>query len=110
MGNTALLQGTMAKVREVAPTGQHNQRQWGSKTEGCGTAYCYAGWRVVLDGGVLEGANTFRMPDGRLLHGNAVGDYAQERLGLTAAEARVMFLSTNSIEDLEYFVRIYSTS
>lgn len=110
MGNTALLQGTMAKVHEAAPTGQHNQRQWGSKTEGCGTAYCYAGWLVVTDGGVLEGANTFRMPDGSLLHGGEVGEYAQKRLGLTGAEARAMFLSTNTIADLEYFVRIYSTS
>lgn len=106
MPEVALLTETMVQVREAKTRGEWRQREWGSKILGCGTAYCFAGWRVVLDGGRLTAANTFVLPDGTELHATEVGDYARERLGLTRRQADSLFDVDNNINDLEHWVGV----
>lgn len=81
----------------------------------CGTAGCFAGWRAILDGGdvVFGDVNLdddFRnesliFPDGKKIHSSGVGRWAQERFGLTEAQARELFSAENTLGDLHEIVR-----
>lgn len=108
MTDAVLLHETMDRVREAHTKGEWNQREWGSTTQGCGTAYCFAGWRVVQDGGRLVGANTFILPDETQLHGPEIGEYARKRFGLSREQAMDLFASNNKFIDLEHLVEEYA--
>jgi hypothetical protein len=108
MSEAVLLEETMEVVREAHNRGEWNQREWGSTTQGCGTAYCFAGWRIVQDGGRLVGANTFVMLDGTQLHGAEIGEYSRKRFGLSREQAMTLFASNNKFSDLEDLVKEYA--
>jgi hypothetical protein len=90
----------------------HDQTKWAVRTE-CGTAGCFAGWAVMLDGGWeldwfdgnFVGQHTsFAKRTGHWA-GDLIHEAAREILELTPQEANVLFYAGNTIDDLGRMVK-----
>ncbi len=88
--------------------------EWQGK-EFCGTAGCFAGWRAMLDGGmvlhrddleVVDGYTNaiLEFPDGTQIPACSVGSWARDRLGLTIPQAEALFAGDHDLSDLEELV------
>lgn len=115
--NVALLDATLAEVRRAA---RRKRRRWYQgawrKDTPCGTAMCFAGWAVTLDGAewapgeqggvrvLLTARPGERVPGPeRKVYGPGVVPVwtrARQVLGLTPQEADDLFFPTNSLRDL----------
>lgn len=72
----------------------------------CGTAYCFAGWALVLAGhdfGPSDNLWLFEL-DGRMVSNSEVGVAAKNALGLTQHEANRLFYAHNSLQSLRDIV------
>lgn len=102
MRNTALLEATMAQIREHPEL--HDQEQFFVETD-CGTASCFGGWACALAGYDPQPGEFGR--SGSVLTSRGVRsawDVAQQELGLTSREAHVLFGPANSRKILELMV------
>lgn len=108
--NKVALRETMDAVLAAASEDGWEQTRWIGEDQ-CGTYGCFAGWRVILDGGVMHKPDTdvypatygayARMPDGRVVQ---VREYAVKQLGLSQEQAEEMFHANNTLEDLKHLV------
>lgn len=72
---------------------RYNQTEWGQDTD-CGSAFCVAGTRAVLDGIDYETNCVVRSDRRRAyawLEVVSVGLHAQDRFGLSDMEAKILF-------------------
>lgn len=103
MRNIPLLVEVMAHIRLYPEL--HNQTWFFSETD-CGTASCFGGWALTLSGHFpLQERECFGAsvctPEG---HRRASWSAAQAVLGLTAAEAMVLFAPGNTRAMLDRMV------
>jgi hypothetical protein len=120
------LRRVLAQVEEEAAKGsgsRWDQCHWAISRGGtaveptpdtCGTAFCFAGWAAVLDGAQLHWGKGYesgalvwvaefqRRADGYM---DDISEYAQRSLGLTSDEANVLFLGSNTLDDLRAIVQ-----
>lgn len=101
MRNTALLEATMAQIREHPEL--HNQEHFFTETD-CGTAGCFAGWALMLSG--YTKATPTPLAGVISPNGDWLGAWqsAEDLLGLTPAEAGALFSPANSRKALELMV------
>jgi hypothetical protein len=110
----ALLE-TLDAVTKAAMAGLWDQAEWVFDTdedrtityEGrtfCGTGGCFAGWRALLDGAQMtqddEGYMAIEFPNGQMVPGSQIGQWARQRLGLSVDQAGTLFEAGNSLADL----------
>jgi hypothetical protein len=80
-----------------------DQGSWARKTS-CGTSYCFAGWRVHLDGGVVVFEDYSDTSDEFIFPGNSkimdIYEYAKEQFDLSEKDAVRLFDYCNSIRQL----------
>lgn len=98
MANIEALEETLAFI-EAHPE-QHDQSEWGRKTE-CGTTACFAGTRMLLTGR----AEYREFPgspvrDLCMTDGGSFFDVAQEDFDLTYGQATALFLSAQDLVDV----------
>lgn len=123
--NVDLLDKTMDHIRQLEAfkaegllMNEHwDQGTWGTQTETCGTAMCFAGWAVKLAGGNLVARAVVAARPSPLSNGTdlvvlkddgtvrEVDVVAVELLGLTDGEETDLFEADNDLEDLEVYVR-----
>lgn len=105
MINVPLLEAALQEVIDHPEL--HYQRAFHKQTE-CGTAHCFGGWALALEGAELvENALDFpflgvRKPDGSI--GNS-WNMARDALGLTEEQALRLFASENTRAMLELMVK-----
>ncbi|WP_119728368.1 hypothetical protein [Thermomonospora amylolytica] len=115
--NVSLLRLVLTHI-EMHPH-QWNQRDWRTLSE-CGTAYCFAGWTVVLSGGKFavnpysnQICQTRVVPAGvdptDVTKWQHVAEYAADLLGITPpirgdAVIHPLFLAINTLDDLRRVV------
>jgi len=111
MVNRTAMYETLDKVIEVAPSGAWRQDVWVMHSSLCGTAGCFAGWRVILDGFselVLDESgevDALRNPQtGQHVYLSMLPAQAATSLDLWLADARELFSSDNTLEDLKELV------
>jgi hypothetical protein len=80
---------------------KHRQRAWFSD---CGTAACFAGWAVQMEGYEQAGLVSVRRCDDESKR-HPVGTLAQDLLGLSPHEGNTLFHSGNSRPMLELMVK-----
>lgn len=119
MSNHTTLYETLDATIAAAAIGRWNQDVWveeirASEAHLCGTAGCFAGWRAFLDGyTVLD--DSYRVLinpitgdtlgiDGWDFDDGHISEHARQRLGITVEQARKLFSSENSLEDLKRIV------
>lgn len=111
--NVELLEQTMQVIKDTPEL--HRQGYWGTKTD-CGTAMCFAGWAVTLEGWVFQfGDYESTDPNERSLSsfvvkgddqiGRHVPEVARALLGLENHEAETLFDAINTPEMLERMVK-----
>ena len=116
--NVPLLRRTLAHIETKPDTWE--QSSWRSQCHaGCGTAYCFAGWAVVLHGGKFAVGDAGELADTVVPAGadpadrdqwRFVADYAAEILGIPGDECGdwmdlpELFESHNDLEDLRRIV------
>jgi hypothetical protein len=90
---------------------KHDQGTWGHETD-CGTAACFAGWAVLLNGYELQlqfgdpfGGHCFDVKSLKTGVRSAVATAAAEVLELTYGEAMTLFHAGNTFEELEQMVK-----
>jgi hypothetical protein len=84
----------------------HDQRNWATQTE-CGTTYCFAGWRAVLDGytemdwvGWRENvAGYARKPDTE--RWVDIPNHAARSLDLTPNQVEALFYFSGTLADVK---------
>lgn len=94
MANVEKLEATLDHIRMNRE--QHDQRAWAMKTE-CGTAMCFAGWTVALEGYEFAWKGEPAMD----FYGNAISDdYATRCMkpGVASSESRVEWAAANILE------------
>jgi len=91
---------------------EHNQRNWGIRRTGCGTAYCFAGWAAVMSGHELlwekapfddDVFRAFITAEGR-----PIESVAQDELGLTYVQQHEMFGTRNTLRQLWQMAAVYT--
>lgn len=90
--NLELLEKVRDKITQNPE--RHDQNNWGSKTEQCGTTHCIAGWAAALDGAVIDWEeNGFGGWDADYVNGGAqhIETYAKEALGLSPDQACIFY-------------------
>lgn len=126
MANIAKLEEVLDYIRTHPE--QHNQDWWAQRTA-CGTAQCFAGWAVVLDGYRIAWWDDSTMAeccvvpdthphalDALLVTGTeeplasgealaAICPLAEDILGLTREQSNELFSAANTIDDLERIVK-----
>ena len=93
MVNTEMFQQVFDAI--AAEPERHRQVYWATRTPSCGTAFCFAGWAVHLngdtikwetrmgsDGGMIEEASKCVTTDGRVM---GISERANEVLGIDSA-------------------------
>lgn len=102
MANNELLAQVLGAIKA-------NPKHWDQSTWRCDTGMCFAGWTGELshewnweDSYTSRGF--IRLDDGALEH-NSVGNFAQDKLGLTSSQADALFNGYNNLEDLEAMVK-----
>jgi hypothetical protein len=102
---------TLDQVIAVTPEGGWRQDVWITHNETCGTAGCFAGWRVMLDGYTelrFNGENEVTAlcnPDtGECVLPTQIADWATRSLGLNSQEVNRLFCSDNTLRDLKEIV------
>ena len=100
--NKEALRETLAAVK--ANPDHWHQLQWITQRPGCGTAYCFAGWRAALDGYTEESRRWCCAVDPTTGRSVSIPDYAEECLGLTSEQADELFHPFNTLADLERIV------
>lgn len=76
--------------------------EWRQKSWFCGTAACFAGHAVLMDGWEVVHVFGDIEKDGKL---DMVGRVAQRLLGLTVEQADRLFMSINTLDDLHLMVK-----
>lgn len=95
MRNVELLEETLQFIKDNPD--KHDQETF------CGTAQCFAGWAVALEGWSMSDLGGLWVEkDGEV---RDVDDLAQELLGINQAEADNLFSGGNNIADLELMVK-----
>lgn len=93
--NVDLLNETMQFIKDNPE--RHDQANW------CGTAQCFAGWAVALDGWNVDQREGMASKDGVQL---SVPEAALKSLGMpVAAESWWLFRGGNTVEMLELMVK-----
>lgn len=117
MANIEKLEATLDHIKMNRD--QHDQRAWAMKTE-CGTAMCFAGWTVALEGYKFAWKGT----PAQDFYGNAISDDSatrcmkpgvafSERVELAAADilelnvtqARELFYRSQTFDEVERTVK-----
>jgi hypothetical protein len=122
MVNTGLLRRTLAHIEQHPD--EWNQGTWATRS-GCRTAYCFAGWAVVLSGYEArfhddvdisrdhDYADYVQTPDARLCELSGVpyddnwvtiNDAARGLLGLSESQADRLFTGVNGLAELRKIV------
>jgi len=70
----------------------------------CGTAACFAGHRLVLDGYVVSGYDAMTSPGGAVIWGHQIEALAEARLGLTPVQSRALFRGDNDLARIKEVV------
>ena len=101
MPNIEMLRRTLRAVQAADKVGAWNQKEWSSWT-GCGTAYCFAGHALLLDDWRLaqDSYDYFVKGDWR----GSAHFAAMEVLDLTCFQAKHLFASDNTLDDLARIV------
>lgn len=95
MRNIELLEKTMQFIKDNPE--KHDQHTW------CGTAQCFAGWAVHLQGGRVVDEESAIVEVG--WHRDHVQDVAESLLGLDGWESGALFAGGNTLEELELMVK-----
>lgn len=108
------LRETLDRVIAADAARQWNQNHWAlpqatnrdalDDDSVCGTAQCFAGWRLVLDGYHTVGVDAMENAQGVHVYGLSIGRQAQDRLGLTEKQGDLLFDGDNSLERLKELV------
>lgn len=97
----------------TGPEGPHwDQSTWVSvpseESSACGTALCFAGWAIWLEGYKIPlaqpGGSALANASGDVVRGDEIAFKAQMVLGLDYEWARLLFSSQNDLEDLRRYV------
>ena len=118
MADVAKLKRVLAVVEQAEQVGLWDQGSWWHDVEGrdpldvdgehfCGTAYCFAGWTLALEGW-KPGYYAHQMVKGEYEVG--VDEAAADALDLNLGEAEMLFHEDNSLDDLRRMVAEYCAS
>lgn len=123
--NVELLDQVMDKIREEAAKPKEESlwdQSWFSDAKPCGTAYCFAGWTVVLAGFKYESGLTVAVdwPETGLVEIDELSDYllgfatreqvVSRRVGWDTGWARHLYQGSLSLSELEESVEFIKNS